>query len=54
MGVFATRGCKEDFVPNPELLNEGKVIFVNSAALLSWLLQSAFFLRCITCVFCKH
>ncbi len=26
MGVFATRGCKEDFVPNPELLNEGKVI----------------------------
>ena len=25
MTVFATRGCKEDFVPDSELLNEGKV-----------------------------
>ena len=32
MGVFATRGCKEDLIPDPELLNEGKVAFPSQAA----------------------
>lgn len=26
MTVITTRGCKEDLVPDPELLNEGKVL----------------------------
>lgn len=25
-GVFATRGCKEELIPDPELLADGKVM----------------------------
>ena len=40
-GMFASRGCKEHFVPDPALLSEGKVGYVLTE------LQSTHLISCL-------